>query len=200
MRASFMLAAVMTVLASSAIADDWLEYSYPELGFSVSFPASPSVETMPYRSMGGAMANETEYSVQQQDNAYRVAVIDFANVSFDRDAEIAEALNELRGQGDVKVDIPARVNRNFGRQLSIVAKDGSRLSVAIFFANNRLYEIEGTVLASNPDPNSGDAIRFQQSLRFTGDNFGLPFGGRGGRFGRGGPRPFAPPPPGDGGI
>src|SRR5262249_52094925 len=137
---------------------------------------------------------------QQENSAYRVSVIDFGNVTFDRDAAIEEALNEFRGKGDVKVDIPARVNRNFGRQLSIVAKDGSRSSVAVFFANNRLYEIEGTVLASNPDPNSGDAIRFQQSLRFTGNNAGPPFGGRGGRFGRGGRRPFPPQPSGNGAI
>jgi len=199
MRASRMLAAVMAFVATSATADDWMEYNYPELGFSVSFPAPPSVETMLYRTMDGAMANETQYSLQQENNAYRVAVIDFANVRFDRDAEITEALNELRGKGDVKVDIQARVNRNFGRQLSIVAKDGSRSSIAIFFANNRIYEIEGTVLASNPDPNSGEAIRFQQSLRFTGDN-GAPFGGRFGRGGRFGARPVAPPQPGDGGI
>jgi hypothetical protein len=189
----------MAVLANSAVADDWMEYSYPELGFSVSFPAAPASETMPYRTVEGAMANETQYSVQQENSAYRVSIIDFGNVTFDRDAAIEEALNEFRGKGDVKVDIPARVNRNFGRQLSIVAKDGSRSSVAVFFANNRIYEIEGTILASNPDPNSGDAIRFQQSLRFTGNNAAPPFGGRG-RFGRGGRRPFPPPPPGNGGI
>jgi len=200
MRTSLLLAAAMTVLASSAMADGWMEYNYPELGFSVSFPAAPTVETMPFRTMDGIMANETQYTVQQENSAYRVAVIDFANVSFDRDTEITEALNDLRGKGDVKVDIPARVNRNFGRQLSIVAKDGSRSSIAIFYANNRIYEIEGTVLASSPDPNSGDAIRFQQSLRFTGDNFGPPAGGRGGRFGRGGPRPSSPPSLDSGGI
>src|SRR5215469_12998973 len=122
MRASLMLAAVMAVVANSALADDWTEYNYPELGFSVSFPGAPIVETMPYRTMDGAMANETQYAVQEENAAYRVAVIDFANISFDRDAEITEVLIELRGKGDVKVDIPARVNRNFGRQLSIVAK------------------------------------------------------------------------------
>jgi len=199
MRVSFMIAAAMAVVANSALADDWTEYSYPELGFSVSFPGAPTVQTMPYRTADGAMANETQYSVQQENSAYRVAVIDFSNVTFDRDAVITEALNEFRGRGDVKVDIPARVNRNFGRQLSIVTKDGSRSSVAVFFANNRIYEIEGTVLASSPDPNSGDAIRFQQSLRFTGDTAGPPFGGRG-RFGRGGRRGFPPPQPGNGAI
>ena len=202
MRASLVLAGVMAVLANSAVADDWMEYSYPELGFSVSFPAAPVSETMPYRTAEGTTANETQYSVQQENSAYQVSIIDFGNVTFDRDAAIEEALNEYRDKGEVKVDIPARVNRNFGRQLSIVAKDGSRSSVAIFFANNRIYEIEGTILASNPDPNSGDAIRFQQSLRFTGNNAGPPFGGRGrgGRFGRGGRAPFAPPPPGNGPI
>jgi len=180
-----------------------MEYNYPELGFSVSFPAAPGIETMPYRTAEGAIANETQYSVQQKNSAYGVSIIDFGNVTFDRDAAMEKALNEIRHKGDVKVDIPARVNWNFGRQLSIVAKDGSRSSIAIFFANNRVYEIERTILASNPDPDSGDANRFQQSLRFTGDNLGAPFAGRfgrGRRYGPGGRRPFSAPPPGDGAI
>jgi hypothetical protein len=72
----------------------------------------------------------------------------------------------VHAEGEVRVDVQARVNRRFGRQLSIMGKDGSHSVVAIFFANSKLYQIRGTVLASSADMQSGDAARFQQSLRF----------------------------------
>jgi hypothetical protein len=37
----------------------------------------------------------------------------------------------------------------------------------LFYYQRRLYLIKGTVLPSNADSSSGEAIRFQQSLRFT---------------------------------
>ena len=52
----------------------------------------------------------------------------------------------------------------YGRQLSIKGADGSHSSVAVFFANGRLYQIEGKVLPAGSD---AAAIRFQQSLVFT---------------------------------
>jgi hypothetical protein len=63
--------------------------------------------------------------------------------------------------------------------------------VGIFFGDHRLYQIEGTALASNSDLGSGELIRFQQSLRLTGDGrFGGGPGGRG--FGRPGANGGAP--------
>jgi hypothetical protein len=52
----------------------------------------------------------------------------------------------------------------FGRNLSIVATDGSHSTIAVFFYMGRLYEIEGTALGD--DANS-DVVRFTQSLVFT---------------------------------
>jgi hypothetical protein len=77
------------------------------------------------------------------------------------------AIKTLTQDMEVKLDIPARVNRVFGRQLSLLGKDGSRSSVALFYYQHRLYQIQGTVLPANADSSSGEAIRFQQSLRFT---------------------------------
>jgi hypothetical protein len=72
-------------------------------------------------------------------------------------------------RGEIKVDIPHRISRVYGRQLSIAAADGSHSSVAVFFHKQRLYQIEGTVLPNGTNATS-DAIRFQQSLSFTDDS------------------------------
>ena len=209
MRLAIVAGSLFAIWTFAAAANEtWKEYDYSDLGFAVSFPADPLVEMLPYKTANGATANEIRYSVRQGASLYSASVVDLSNTGIDETAALDGAVTDLRAGGDIKLDIPARVSRHRGRQLSIVGNDGSHSSVAIFFADSKLYEIKGTVLPESDDPGSGDAIRFQQSLRFTGDNFGPPFGGRGFRgpgrgpggpgpgFGRGG-RFRGPPPPAD---
>lgn len=171
----------ISIFATAAMADTWKEYAYPDLGFAVSFPGDPVKETLSYKAADGTMASKTLLSVRDGADVYKVAVIDLNGSAIEGTTAIGQAVNELRDGAEVKLDIPARVNRNRGRQLSLVGKDESHSTVALFFADHRLYEIEGTVLAESGDPNSGDAIRFQQSLRFMGggQGFGPGFQGRG---------------------
>src|SRR5262249_42562100 len=61
-------------------------------------------------------------------------------------------------------NLPHRINRIYGRQLSVLGPDGSRWMAAVFDYNGRLYQIEGK---SPPGAPTSDIIRFQQSLRFT---------------------------------
>ena len=81
---------------------------------------------------------------------------------------IGHAIEMLSQGGEVKVNIPHRVRRVFGRQLSIVGADGSRSSVAVFYYKQQLYQVEGKALPTGND-GTADAIRFQQSLVFTDD-------------------------------
>ena len=68
--------------------------------------------------------------------------------------------------GEIKLDIPHRISRVYGRQLSIAGRDGSHASIALFYHQKRLYQIQGLALPSGED-GTADAIRFQQSLIFT---------------------------------
>ncbi|HEY4265129.1 MAG TPA: hypothetical protein VGM72_07420 [Micropepsaceae bacterium] len=214
MRVFASIAAVFVILSQPASAQSWMEYDYPEAGFSIHFPAAPKLASGLYETGAGAFVNAQIYSAYGPGNRFIVTVSNLSGTGVDQETALTQAVEAARSHGDVKVDIPARVNGQRGRQLSIVGKDGGHSNLAIFFANNHLFQIEGTVLASNPDPQSGDAIRFQQSLRFTGDYAGRRFaqapgangGGRGrfngrggGRFGRRGnvPMPAAMPPPPD---
>jgi len=187
MRILVVLTAIMGVWTTAAPAQSWKEYEYPDSGFAVSFPDAPATETLPFKAPDGTMVTETVYSVRQAPDIYSVTVADFSNASVDEPSAIDQAVRQLQEKGEIRINIPARVNRHFGRQLSIIGQDGSHSTVAIFFADHRLYQIQGTVLPESDDPNSGNAIRFQQSLRFTGDNGGGRFGqGGGGRRFRGG--------------
>ena len=159
---------VMVLIAGSAAAQGWREYTYPDLGFALHFPDDPKIEDTTYMTASGISVPARVYSLNQDSSAYRMIVADFSRRTNLNDRQVIDlAIKTLAQEAEVKLDIPARVSRVFGRQLSLLGKDGSRSSVALFYYQRRLYQIQGTILPANPDPSSGEAIRFQQSLRFT---------------------------------
>jgi hypothetical protein len=151
------------VASGPAAAQSWSEYSYPEDSFAVSFPAPPKVETTTQEGPDGRSVNAHIYSVQQDHATFKVAIVDLSNPPLHENVALDYAIKTLSQGGEVKLDIPARVTRVYGRQLSIVGTDGSRSSAAVFYLNGRLYEIEAKVL---PPGSDALAIRFQQSLAF----------------------------------
>jgi hypothetical protein len=162
----FLLAACAAVAASSpAAAQGWKEYSYPDYAFTVSFPAEPKVETTIYQAADGRPASAKVYSAAKDDAVFKMTVVDLASAGLDETAVIGHAIKTLSQGAEIKLDIPHRISRVYGRQLSLQGADGSRSSIALFYYKQRLYQIEGKSLATGNA--TSDAIRFQQSLVFT---------------------------------
>jgi hypothetical protein len=160
---AFIIAAF--VAAGPAAAQSWMEYSYPDYAFTVSFPAEPRIETTIYQAADGRLAPARVYSVTQDVSVFRMTIVDLSNAALEESAVIGHAIKTLAQGGEIKLDIPHRISRVFGRQLSIQAADGSHSSIALFYHKQRLYQIEGKALATGDT--TADAIRFQQSLVFT---------------------------------
>jgi hypothetical protein len=160
----------MLVASAAAQAQGWQEYSYPSYSFGVSFPAEPKVETTTYPAPDGRIVEAHVYFVTQNDAVFKVTVVELAGM--EENAAIDHAVKTLAQGGEIKLDIPARVARVYGRQLSIVGADGTRSSDAIFYHLGRLYQIEGKALSGNEA--ASYAIRFQQSLVFTGGETNRP--------------------------
>src|SRR5580704_11826019 len=166
-------------ISGPAAAQSWTEYSYPDDAFRVSFPAEPKIETTTYQAADGHAVPARVYSVAQDNAEFRMTIADLSDDGLAESAVIDQAIATLSKGGEVKVNIPARVSRVFGRQLSIQGTDGSRTSVALFDYKGRLYQIEGKSL---PNRNAtADAIRFQQSLIFTDNGTNAAPGERGPR-------------------
>jgi len=168
MRPTAIILAVLFA-GSPAAAQSWKEYSYPTDAFSVAFPADPKIETTTYQTADGRQAEARVYSVSQDGGVFKMTVADLPDPDMQENAVLEHAVRMLSQGAEITVDIPHRISRVYGRQLSIAAADGSRSSVAVFFHKRRLYQIEGTVLSTGTNPGS-DAIRFQQSLTFTDDS------------------------------
>jgi hypothetical protein len=163
----FTLISALIVLAGPAAAQSWQEYSYPDYSFRVTFPADPRIETTTYQATDDRAVEAHVFSVHRDNAEFKVTVAELADPGLQETAVIDHAIKALSDGGEVKVNIPHRINRVYGRQLSILQGDGSRASVALFDFKGRLYEIEGKSLPAGNDA-TADAIRFVQSLIFTG--------------------------------
>src|SRR5260370_30890406 len=151
------------VVSSPAAAQSWEEYSYPEYAFSVAFPANPKIETTTYEVADGRSVPARVYSARQDKGEFKMTVADLANTGLDEKAVIDHAIKILSASGEVKVNYPHRIYGVYGRQLSLLGKDGSRSMAAMFDIIGRLYQIEAKVL---PGGNEFELVRFQQSLVF----------------------------------
>lgn len=166
------------LLPVAAFAQEWQAYSYPEPGFAIQFPAAPTLEKGTVKTATGFSLPVMRYTVRQERIIYNVSVVDYSSVNADALSTIAETERSLGKTGKVAAATGAHVNRSFGRDLSLVNADGSRSAIAIFFVDKHLYTVVGHALPPNAIEMSEDAIRFQESLQFIGDN-----GGFGGGFG-----------------
>ena len=153
-------------LAAAAPAFAWDIFSYPEAKFAAQFPAEPRVDQARYRTTAGLEAPAQRWSIQDGNVIYSVTLVDFTGTALDKDAAIADAVKAFGQDGEVLVDVEARINAEWGRELSVNRRDGGHDIVAVFFFDNHLYVLNGR--AAPPDPNAATAnlIRFQQSLNF----------------------------------
>jgi hypothetical protein len=158
----------MCIAGGPAAAQSWKEYSYPDYAFTVSFPADPTIESKVestlFPAADGRSMPTRIYSAAQGAGVFKMTIVELSNAGLEENAVIDQAIKALSRGGEIKLDIPHRISRVYGRQLSILGTDGSRSSIALFYHNKRLYQIEGKVLAGGT---VSDAIRFQQSLVFT---------------------------------
>ena len=163
-------AAAVVLLAHSAHAQsEWREYVYPDQQFAVSFPTSPSTQTLPLRSPEGTAVTQAQYSATLGAAHFGISVFDLLHVRMSGPTAVARAAYSLREKGEVKLDSVAEVQGNWGRDVEVFGNDGTSTIAAVFFRNDRLYVIEATAPASDFEALSADMIRFQQSLRFVGD-------------------------------
>jgi hypothetical protein len=149
--------------AVAQVATDWVEFSAPDMAFTVSFPIVPQAESTTYQVAPGRSVPAQVYTARTTNGIFAVTVADLANTGLQENAVIDFAVNKMSQGGEVKVNFPHRIYQVYGRQMSVAGKDGSHSTIAMFDTNGKLYQVEAKVL---PRGNDVDLIRFQQSLIF----------------------------------
>jgi len=160
------LAGALLAFAVPAMAQSWDTYSYPAAGFAVQFPTPPAVERGAWRTNAGLSVPSAIYAARLDRVDYVVTIADFSGTALDKDAAIADASKVLVKDGQVMVDVEARISTEYGRELSIAHKDGAMAIVAAFFIKQKLYVLEGRAPGPDAKASSASLIHFQQSLQF----------------------------------
>jgi len=194
------LAAVLGFPAQ-ALAASWSHYAYSDDGFAVQSPVEPTSSKGTFKTPSGVTAPEITYVGREDDAVFQVTVIDLRGAPIDKQAALDMGVKALGAEGQIKLNVEERIDREFGRNLTIAGADGSRSTASIFFVNGRLYELLGKALPPDPNAGSGKTMRFQESLELIGlgaeanrpEN--RPDGEGPGPGGLGGPRRHGPPPP-----
>lgn len=158
--------AFAAVFAGAVQALAWDIYSYPEAKFAAQFPAEPRLESAKYRTAVGLETPAQRYWSREGNVLYALTIADFAGTALEKDDVIADAVRAFGDMGTVLVDVEARINQEYGRELSIDRKDGGHDIVAIFFFDDHLYVLNGRANPPDPGAATGPLIRFQQSLNF----------------------------------
>jgi hypothetical protein len=166
-----MLRVIATALAlfftGAALADDWKEYENQDYSFTIHFPVDPTTETAPYQAADGRSFPARVFSAKQETGTFKVTVVEMPGEATGPDAAVMkEATKVVAGEGVIKFDIEHRVRAVYGRQLGIAGSNGGYSYVALFYRNNRLYQVEGNAFVAGGQAEV-DAMRFQQSLDLT---------------------------------
>jgi len=177
-------AAFILCLSGPSFAQEWIEYVSPDDLFTINFPDQPTVQNVTYETEYGVTLPGRLYSSHVGPSRYSMTVVDYSKVREIHAARLENCqrypnlcnnpwVGELRGAMDhaaytfltraAKVLHYAYYNsdRIEGRRLQLVNPDETQTFAAIHMHENRLYILEGTVLAQAPPP-----AHFQQSLGF----------------------------------
>jgi hypothetical protein len=166
-----MVRGVVTALAlfltGAALADDWKEYENQDYSFTIHFPVAPTVETAIYQAADGRSFSAHVFSAKHETGTFKVTVVEMPGEETGPNAAVMkEATKVVASDGAIKFDIEHRVRAVYGRQLGIAGANGGYTYVALFYRNNRLYQIEGNAFVAGGQAEV-DAARFQQSLDLT---------------------------------
>jgi hypothetical protein len=160
-----LIAFILTALVVSGPARaEWQELNSVAEGFGVVFPADPNVDEIAmFEVVPGKNVPARIYSASYNNSVFKMTVADGRDAGLQEAPVIDQAIKRVTQGGEMKVNVPSRIYRTYGRQLVIARPGGSQTTAAVFFSNERLYQLETTMLAGG---SNSDLIRFQQSLTF----------------------------------
>ena len=169
MRSLAPISALALLWASPAAAEwIWPEYSFPEEGFAAQFPGEPQVEERIYQTalVPGGVTRERVYSSVSGGVVYMVAVADFGRERTTENRAIDEAARKLTSKGRLTHDVSARIDFHYGRSMRVEDGSGTSYTSAIFYIDNKVYQIEVDFPVNNSEPMGNASILFfQQTFR-----------------------------------
>ena len=117
---------VAALVLSGPASAEWKEFNSVSEGFGVVFPADPDVdEVAMFEVVPGKMLEAHVYSARYDNSLFKMTVVDGRDAGLQEAPVIDQALKRLTQGGELKINVPHRIYRIYGRQVSIARPDGS---------------------------------------------------------------------------
>jgi len=161
------LAGIALAMMTGPAAAQWRPYISHPLGFAFAGPGPLKVEKGTYNSPIAGQRDTIIYSFTDDNIEYKVHVIDMR----DRANEAANLLGEaqflFQDKKKVLMDAFGRVDRQYGRKLTVdLPNNAGRSMGAFYFINGRIVSLQATVLPANGDYETPETGRFIDSITF----------------------------------
>ena len=172
------LVVFLGLVISGQASAEWKEYVYRDLGIAKEFPAEPKRETGEYKTevIGKEGVPAVILTAEDDNVVFRMTVADLQKPEFiARSASIAsECIFLAEEDGNTLANMTNRVeggiNAVYGRLTSVeLFENKGRKQTTCLFTKGKMYVISAHVLPAHGEPNSSQAIRFTNSMRFNID-------------------------------
>jgi hypothetical protein len=164
--------AILTGFALAAMtgpaAAQWRPYISHPLGFAFAAPGPIKVERGTYNSPLAGSRETLIYAFMDDNIQYKAIVIDMRDRADDAATLLGEAQFLFQNGKRLLMDAFGRVDRQYGRKLSIdLPNNGGRSMAAFYFIDGRIVSLEATVLPANGDYDTPETGRFIDSITFA---------------------------------
>jgi hypothetical protein len=152
----------------------WMEHVLRDLGIAKEFPNDPKRESGTYSAPVAGTASATVLSVSEDNVDYKMTVVPLPGKQEVGAAIMGECAHFAEQEGQPLANMTTRIEPGaravYGRLVSVNLRNNQgRRQTACFYTKGNLYKIEATVRPEHGQPNSSQAIRFTNSMRFNID-------------------------------
>jgi hypothetical protein len=155
--------AAMTIPAAA----QWRPYISHSLGFAFAAPGELKVEKGTYNSPILGPRDTIVYAFIDDNIEYKVIVVDMRDKANESSNLLGEAQFVYQDGKRVLMDAFGRVDRQYGRKLTVdLPNNGGRSTGAFYFINGRIVTLQATVLPANGDYETPEMGRFIDSVTF----------------------------------
>jgi len=161
------LAGITLTAMTVPVSAQWRPYISHPLGFAFAAPGEMKIERGTYTSAKVGTRNTLVYSFLDDNIEYKVTVVDMRDVANDAANLVGEAQYNFQNGKRMLMDAFGRVDRQYGRKITIDLPDnGGRSMAAFYFINGRIVSLQATVLPANGDYETPETGRFIDSITF----------------------------------
>jgi len=161
------LAGVALAAMTAPAAAQWRPYISHPLGFAFAGPGPMKVEKGTYNAPIAGQRDTLIYAFVDDNIEYKVVVIDMRDNANEAARLLGEAQFIFQDKKKVLMDAFGRVDRQYGRKLTVdLPNNGGRSMGAFYFVNGRIVSLQATVLPANGDYETPETGRFIDSITF----------------------------------